>query len=76
LSIAELLERPFRNSFSNAVRTSPQATQMLPDVTQSIATIGEDPDGTLMISDVTAPANMAAPMHNARVAIVSIISFK
>ena len=46
---------------------------MLPEITQSIATIDEEPDGLLMISDVTAPANMAAPTHNARVAIIVIV---
>jgi hypothetical protein len=42
---------------------------MLPDTTQSAATIDEALDG-LKISHVTAPANMAAPRHKARVAIV------
>lgn len=41
---------------------------MLPHMAHSIAMIDEVLDG-LKMSHVTAPANMAAPRHNARVAI-------
>jgi hypothetical protein len=46
---------------------------MLPESTQSMATIDVEPDGWPTTRYVTAPAIMAAPKHNARVPIVSLL---